>query len=272
MNAGMYHPDRAPVGSMSRMASRADAPCHLDGPGNFGLLPNGVFCIADTVFRRGIARPSRKHRPACRFATQSGPDAGDRRCAAPALSPELDLALHPQRRRRQRRTGGPHGLAISRERVNFARIRPRSSATGWARPMRSTSTATSRASTRPRSGATTSGFSHGADRGRGRSGGLNGKGAGPKPPPRRPAALETDASRREGTTPWHAHARAGLFPAGSSSTSRRASPRPPWSTRCAGRFRRRRPAMPARSTRRRPAFWPWPSARRQRPSPTSPMR
>lgn len=42
------------------------------GPGNFGLLPNGVFCVGDTlaVFesQRFAERP-----PECRYATQSGP-------------------------------------------------------------------------------------------------------------------------------------------------------------------------------------------------------
>lgn len=47
MNAGMYHKDRSPVGlyredgqSISRLQTKA-------GPGNFGMLPNGVFHIHD---------------------------------------------------------------------------------------------------------------------------------------------------------------------------------------------------------------------------------
>ncbi|MBT8409812.1 MAG: hypothetical protein KJN93_09315, partial [Alphaproteobacteria bacterium] len=46
MNGAMYHPDRDPVGlyiesgkTLSPIALRA-------GPGNFGLLPNGVFCLS----------------------------------------------------------------------------------------------------------------------------------------------------------------------------------------------------------------------------------
>lgn len=72
MNAGMYHPDRAPVGlyveegrEESRIVTRA-------GPGNFGLLPNGVFCIGGT-FSVLESRTFAKQRPNCRFATQSGP-------------------------------------------------------------------------------------------------------------------------------------------------------------------------------------------------------
>lgn len=72
MNAGMYHRDLAPVGlyvedgvEVSRLVTR-------DGPGNFGLLPNGVFCIGET-FRVIESRTFKAESPACRFATQSGP-------------------------------------------------------------------------------------------------------------------------------------------------------------------------------------------------------
>ena len=72
MNAGMYHRDLAPVGlyvedgvEVSKLVTRA-------GPGNFGLLPNGVFCIGET-FRVIESRSFKKERPECRFATQSGP-------------------------------------------------------------------------------------------------------------------------------------------------------------------------------------------------------
>ena len=72
MNAGMYHRDLAPVGlyvedgvEVSRLVTRA-------GPGNFGLLPNGVFCIGDE-FRVVESRTYKKDRPDCRYATQSGP-------------------------------------------------------------------------------------------------------------------------------------------------------------------------------------------------------
>lgn len=72
MNAGMYHRDLAPVGlyvedgvEVSRLVTRA-------GPGNFGLLPNGVFCIGDE-FRVVESRTYKKDRPECRYATQSGP-------------------------------------------------------------------------------------------------------------------------------------------------------------------------------------------------------
>ena len=72
MNAGMYHRDLSPVGlyvedgrEVSRLVTR-------DGPGNFGLLPNGVFCVGEgfaVVESRAFAKAGR----VCRYATQSGP-------------------------------------------------------------------------------------------------------------------------------------------------------------------------------------------------------
>ena len=72
MNAGMYRPDRAPVGLYIENGREVSHIVTRDGPGNFGLLPNGVFCIADGFSviesRKFAAAP-----PACRYATQSGP-------------------------------------------------------------------------------------------------------------------------------------------------------------------------------------------------------
>ena len=72
MNAGMYHRDLAPVGLYVEDAQQQSAIVTSDGPGNFGLLPNGVFCIGDS-FRIIESRSFKKARPDCRFATQSGP-------------------------------------------------------------------------------------------------------------------------------------------------------------------------------------------------------
>ena len=73
MNAGMYHDDRAPVGlyvedGRQFMHVIADA-----GPGNFGLLPNGVFCIGNG--RADVIETLRyiDRAPDCAYATQSGP-------------------------------------------------------------------------------------------------------------------------------------------------------------------------------------------------------
>ena len=73
MNAGMYHDDRAPVGHYVEEGREEMRVVTNAGPGNFGLLPNGVFCIrpgrADVIETLTFAEQA----PACRFATQSGP-------------------------------------------------------------------------------------------------------------------------------------------------------------------------------------------------------
>lgn len=72
MNAGMYHPDRSPVGLFIANGQTAQDIVTAAGPGNFGMLPNGVFCIGNSLSvvesRSFAAAP-----PQCRFATQSGP-------------------------------------------------------------------------------------------------------------------------------------------------------------------------------------------------------
>ena len=73
MNAGMYHADRAPVGLYLEDGRQVQRLITAAGPGNFGLLPNGVFCLrrgrADVIETRRFER----EQPACRFANQSGP-------------------------------------------------------------------------------------------------------------------------------------------------------------------------------------------------------
>lgn len=72
MNAGMYHRDLSPVGLYVEDGREQSRLITSDGPGNFGLLPNGVFCIAES-FRVIESLTFRDEAPACRFATQSGP-------------------------------------------------------------------------------------------------------------------------------------------------------------------------------------------------------
>ncbi len=118
MNAGMYHEDRAPVGllriegkSTGRLITRA-------GPGNFGLLPNGVFCWGSG---RGAVIESRtfaRKKPRCRFATQSGPML--------VIGGKLHPKFGPNSTSRYVRNGvgvvrgGRYAVfAMSRSRVNF---------------------------------------------------------------------------------------------------------------------------------------------------------
>ena len=73
MNAGMYHDDRAPVGYYLENGTEYQSVISSDGPGNFGLLPNGVLCL-----RKGRADVFETMRfltesPDCTSATQSGP-------------------------------------------------------------------------------------------------------------------------------------------------------------------------------------------------------
>ena len=72
MNAGMYHRDLSPVGLYVEEGVEEAPLVTRDGPGNFGMLPNGVFCWGEG-FRIIESRAFKAERPSCRFATQSGP-------------------------------------------------------------------------------------------------------------------------------------------------------------------------------------------------------
>ena len=72
-NGGMYHADRSPVGMYVENFSEFSPLITVEGPGNFGLLPNGVFCFNKREF---IILETRKFAQAgvhCQYATQSGP-------------------------------------------------------------------------------------------------------------------------------------------------------------------------------------------------------
>jgi uncharacterized protein YigE (DUF2233 family) len=83
-NAGMYHPDRRPVGLYVEDGEEQAGLVTREGPGNFALLPNGVFCIGDGRFAVIESRQFQAVGPDCRFATQSGPML------------VIDGALHPR--------------------------------------------------------------------------------------------------------------------------------------------------------------------------------
>ena len=73
MNAGMYHPDRAPVGLYVEKGEERHGIVLPASQGTFGLLPNGVFCIRQDGFAVVESTAFDRSKPACRFATQSGP-------------------------------------------------------------------------------------------------------------------------------------------------------------------------------------------------------
>ncbi|MEM9967553.1 MAG: phosphodiester glycosidase family protein [Pseudomonadota bacterium] len=72
-NAGMYHDDRRPVGYYVENGKELQAVISTDGPGNFGLLPNGIFCVREDDFAVIETQLFLANPPECVFATQSGP-------------------------------------------------------------------------------------------------------------------------------------------------------------------------------------------------------
>ena len=73
MNAGMYHQDRRPVGHYVENGAEVAPVVSSEGPGTFGLLPNGVFCIGDGWARVYETLRYLHEKPGCRHASQSGP-------------------------------------------------------------------------------------------------------------------------------------------------------------------------------------------------------
>ncbi|MCC5960955.1 MAG: phosphodiester glycosidase family protein [Rhodobacteraceae bacterium] len=73
MNGGMYHSDRRPVGLYIEDGTELARIVTAEGPGNFGMLPNGVFCIEDDRFTLIESRAFAQAPLPCRQATQSGP-------------------------------------------------------------------------------------------------------------------------------------------------------------------------------------------------------
>ena len=73
MNAGMYHSDRRPVGLFRQDGEELAPLVAQAGPGNFGMLPNGLLCLAAegafVLETTAYADGSRD----CASATQSGP-------------------------------------------------------------------------------------------------------------------------------------------------------------------------------------------------------
>ena len=72
-NAGMYHSDRSPVGLYVEDGDQEMRLVTNAGPGNFGLLPNGVFCIREGRADVFETLAFEKAAPSCAHATQSGP-------------------------------------------------------------------------------------------------------------------------------------------------------------------------------------------------------
>lgn len=73
MNAGMYHSDRSPVGHFVENGQERSPVISAAGPGNFGLLPNGVFCVGQASAKVYETKRFLREVPTCTFASQSGP-------------------------------------------------------------------------------------------------------------------------------------------------------------------------------------------------------
>lgn len=72
-NAGMYHEDRRPVGLFVQDGEELAPLVTSDGPGNFGLLPNGLLCLSDEGAFVVESLAFEDGARACESATQSGP-------------------------------------------------------------------------------------------------------------------------------------------------------------------------------------------------------
>ena len=73
MNGGMFRPDLTPVGLYIEDGKLLRKAVSRAGPGNFGMLPNGVFCISKNSVKVLETSDYLQDSPSCHFATQSGP-------------------------------------------------------------------------------------------------------------------------------------------------------------------------------------------------------
>jgi uncharacterized protein YigE (DUF2233 family) len=117
MNAGMYHRDLDPVGLYIEDGQERSGLVTRDGPGNFGLLPNGVFCWGKS-FRVIESRSFKAEAPACRFATQSGPMLVIKGKLHPKLLPDSD-STYIRNGVGVSADGSRAVFAISNDEVNF---------------------------------------------------------------------------------------------------------------------------------------------------------
>ena len=103
MNAGMYHADRRPVGLFVQDGRQVAPLVTRAGPGNFGMLPNGVFCIRPRGFAVIESRAFAARGPECTDASQSGPML------------VIDGALHPRFLPEATSTHIRNGVGVSRD-------------------------------------------------------------------------------------------------------------------------------------------------------------
>lgn len=117
MNAGMYHADLSPVGLFKTDDVEIAPLVKRAGPGNFGMTPNGVFCIGENFAVIETSRFSAKAKT-CRDATQSGPMLVIDGALHPRFLPDSD-SLHIRNGVGVSRDGSKAFFAISNAPVNF---------------------------------------------------------------------------------------------------------------------------------------------------------
>lgn len=118
MNAGMYHPDRRPVGLLIENGQERASIVTREGPGNFGMLPNGVLCLRADGFGVIESRAYAQDAPACAHATQSGPMLVIKGALHPRFLPDSD-SRYIRNGVGVSADGRRAVFAISNERVSF---------------------------------------------------------------------------------------------------------------------------------------------------------
>ena len=111
MNAGMYHKDRSPVGLYTEDGEEIAPIVTQAGPGNFGMLPNGVLVIGEPGDVRVMETSAYV---ASGFSGASATQSGPMLVIDGALHPKFN----PNGTSRKRRNGA--GVSADGQRVYFA--------------------------------------------------------------------------------------------------------------------------------------------------------
>ncbi|MCJ7872635.1 phosphodiester glycosidase family protein [Phaeobacter sp. J2-8] len=119
VNGGMYHTDRAPVGHYIEDGQEDMRVVSNAGPGNFGLLPNGIFCITADRARVFETLDYLARTPQCDHATQSGPML------------VIDGALHPAFLRDSTSRNIRNGVGATRDGKRAVFVISNNSVTFW---------------------------------------------------------------------------------------------------------------------------------------------